>query len=157
MSDRDAPAREPGRLLAALRRWWRWCQGERMIRNRDLPLELCLKMEGFLDLDARPPDAFVSNGASFAPDRILAADLRPAAHQHDWEYSRALNEHDRLDADARLYRNLLTCGLPAWLARRYYYRVRFWGALWCPYRGLEASRPRGWALWRLVVTRYVAW
>lgn len=152
MCKRQAYPSAVGWLLVALRRWWRWCRGEVTIRNSDLPPGLCVKMEG-----PRPPDSFVSNGSSFSPDRILAADLRPAAHQHDWEYSRTLSERDRLEADARFYRNLLTCGLPAWMARRYYYRVRFWGALVCDYGGIDASRPRGWRLWRLLVSRYVAW
>ncbi len=138
------------RIISANRTLWRRLQGSAEIRNADLPQHLLKHMEGPV-----PPSSFASNGSSFSPDRVNGADLRPAAHIHDWCYFRGGSEADRKEADYEFYRNLRECGLPNWLARRYFYRVRFWGVHCFCYR--DGSRPRGWQRFKLFFSRYLEW
>ena len=141
------------RKLKKLRRWWRRLEGDVELTNDILPLSLLAEMEG-----SCPPDHFVSNGSSFSPDKVLGADLRPAAHFHDFAYGYVVrNETERCDADFAFYRNLGKCGLGAFLARKYFFRVRFWGALACSYCGFEGNRPKGWQWYKILITRYFSW
>ena len=112
-------------------------------------------------LGARPPDDFVSNGATTSPDVILGWDLRPAAHFHDFHYSDQYpglrNESARYRADQIFLQNLNLCGLPRILAVIYYFRVRLWGHGYYAYsRGWEPQRTlRFWI--GLLFGRYVTW
>lgn len=122
------------------------------MQNSDLPPRLWWAMEG-----PRPPDNYVGNGCTCAPNRIGGADLRAACHFHDYAYESGGDERDRLRADSTFYRNLLQCGLePRW-ANIYYRRVRLHGIRLFHYR----DPPRGWRLVTLYVwsfvSRYISW
>lgn len=122
------------------------------MRNRDVPASLLRAMEGAL-----PPDEYVGNGCTCAPNRIGGADLRPACHVHDFAYDSGGDEGDRLYADSAFFRNLLRCGLDRRWANIYYRRVRLHGIRLFHYR----VPPRGWRLVTLYVwcfvSRYVSW
>lgn len=93
------------------------------ITNADLPESLFHKMEGF-----QPVDTFESNGCSCSPDEFGGVDLRPACHFHDWAYFLGGGTKERKKADQAFYRNLRACDLSRWKAKKYYRKVRFWGA-----------------------------
>lgn len=122
------------------------------MRNSDLPRHLWHEMEG-----EPPPDDYVGNGCTCAPNRIGGADLRPACHFHDYAYDQGGDEADRLLADATFYRNLLRCGVTQAWANVYYRRVRLHGIRAFQYR----DPPRGWRLLGLYVwcfvARYISW
>ena len=117
-----------------------------------------------------PPDDFVSNGASWAPDVLFSVSFRPAAHFHDYGYG---DEHPgrwcpvqmksirdewlRYQLDQEFKENLLICGAHPWVARMYYYRVRLWGHRHFKYsKGCEPKRNlRFWL--NLLIGRYVEW
>jgi len=61
-------------------------------------------------LGPRPPDDFESNGVTCGPDILGTADLRPAAHWHDFAYGIGGTEDDRYRDDWRFNRNLKRCG-----------------------------------------------
>lgn len=122
------------------------------MQNSDLPRSLWQAMEG-----PAPPDDYVGNGCTCAPNRIGGADLRPACHFHDFAYESGGDEADRLLADATFYRNLLRCGVSRSWANVYYRRVRLHGI-----RAFRYHEPL--RAWRLVmlhvwcfVTRYLSW
>ena len=111
----------------------------------------------------KPPDWFVGNGATCAPDVWFGVDVRPAAHFHDWAYSPwyrpSTGNRDvaaRYRADQRFLENLKRCGLGR-MRYVYYYRVRLWGERLYPYS--EGCRPRRtpWFWIRLCLGRYVTW
>ena len=141
------------RVQQFLRRVWRHLEGDAAYKNSDMPSFLLLQMEG-----GPAPDDFVSNGSSFSPDRIFGNDLRPAAHMHDLHYATwVVDEATRKKADYIFYRNLRRCGLGWFLARKYFFRLRVWGACVCDYRGDESARPTGFAWLKLFITRYMEW
>lgn len=110
----------------------------------------------------RPPDDFVSNGATFAPDVAFGKDLRCAAHWHDYAYSGVdcvlRTEWTRYAADRKFLLNLKTsglCGVLGWVALIYYYRVRLWGTFCYSY---SFPPHRGFTFWMsLLVGRYFWW
>lgn len=109
----------------------------------------------------QPPDDFLSNGASWAPDILWGNDLRPAAHWHDYGYSKEYpGPHDevaRYWRDQEFLWNLRKCGLGSFLRHAYYYRVRLWGH-WAYHfdQGLEPRRTLGFWL-HLFFGRYIEW
>lgn len=108
----------------------------------------------------RPPDDFVSNGVTCGPDIVGTADLRPAAHWHDFGYSIGGTELSRYQDDWRFNANLKICGLTGIMAPlrlAMYYRVRFWGHWHFNYEdGCQPKRNlRFYA--RLLLGRYVRW
>jgi hypothetical protein len=113
-------------------------------------------------LGPRPPDTFVSNGVTCGPDVLGTADLRPAAHFHDFAYSIGGTEVDRYRDDWRFNANLKTCGLTGIVRGAIrlcmYYRLRAWGHFHYTYRlGHEPDR---WSVkfwWHLLIGRYVEW
>ncbi len=152
---------------------------DRTYRNVDLA-----DLPGFADMvGPRPPDWFESNGCSNAPDVLFGADLRPAAHFHDWAYcwksapeykfnesgkcwgvdqpldsldETVRDEFARYKADRNFLANLKTCRLFGLFRFVYYSRVRFWGHFHFDYsNGFE---PNHWSplFWlRLFFGRYV--
>ena len=112
------------------------------MRNADIPEELLDLMEG-----PRPPDSFVSNGVTFAPDFVGAVDCRAAGHVHDWHYSLGGTEKDRELADYRLYRNLVHSELSHFMAGIFFRRVRLFAIDNFRYD----DPPRGWAKFWLVL------
>lgn len=108
-----------------------------------------------------PPDSFVSNGASWAPDVFLGTDVTPAAHWHDYGYSRKSpglhTEQSRYWRDQEFLSNLRTCGLGSCVAHAYYFRVRLFGHRHYQYDpGQEPKRTlRFWL--RLFFGRYLRW
>jgi hypothetical protein len=107
-----------------------------------------------------PADGFASNGASFAPDVIFGCDLRCAAHFHDFGYSHGGSEWDRYADDRNFLENLRRCGLigcRGWLAKVYYYRVRFWGWRHYSYSPGAKPKPTFCFFWRLLTGRYFQW
>ena len=111
----------------------------------------------------KPPDDFVSNGATDAPDIVWGHDLRPAAHFHDFWYSAGCfelhlprDEFTRYEADQLFRTNLKKCGLGR-LRFAYYYRVRLWGHLCFSYsQGCDPKRTF-WFWLNLLVGRYIRW
>ena len=114
-------------------------------------------------LGPEPPMAFASNGASFAPDVILGWDIRPAAHYHDYHYSRLCDLYKKRDewvryiSDWRFLQNMRKCGLPWPFAWIYYARVRLWGHFFFTYS--HGSKPRRTLkFWiKLLTGRYAQW
>jgi len=111
-----------------------------------------------------PPNRFISNGATCAPDVLFTADIRPAAHWHDYAYSDAYqpaggrNEETRYRADIQFYHNLRLCGLPRWVALVYYFRVRLWGHYHYHYTPRRNEPRRTVRFWLgLLFGRYIRW
>ena len=134
--------------------------GTRTYRNSDLAwLPSFAAMVG-----DKPTATFASNGSTYSPDVVCGVDIRPAAHYHDFHYSkmhRAMHgPHDeihRYRADQLFLANLLTCGLSPFWARFYYYRVRLWGHQHYTYSfGLRPKKSLCFWL-RLLFGRYVQW
>ena len=122
------------------------------ITNANLPNTLLALMEG-----PTPPDSFVSNGCTRAPDRIGGADLRAACHFHDYHYGLGGDETDRQRADDMLFRNLIRCGLSPAKANLYYRRVRVLGTWFFSYCPLARPTPmqHWWIAFRCAFTRYM--
>ena len=129
----------------------------KQLRNQDLRwMRVWDKLEGEL-----PPEDFVSNGCSCSPDILFGIDIRPACHVHDFHYSWQMNwplgrnEKARYMADHWLLNNLVHCGLPKWIARIYWYRVRLFGHRSFAYDTEPKRDLRFWA--NLAVGRYITW
>lgn len=113
----------------------------------------------------KPPDDFVSDGATMAPDVLLGTNFRIAAHWHDFGYSEECrpecdgfrDEVFRARRDREFLLNLKACGAPAWVARTYYFRVRLWGHRSFDYDpGCEPKQNL--SFWfGLFVGRYIEW
>lgn len=63
-----------------------------------------------------------SSGCSFAPDKLLGIDLKPACVLHD--YLRLYGNMSTKKVDSIFYRHLLYLGAPKWLAFIYWLGVR---------------------------------
>lgn len=116
----------------------------------ELPLDIVGQMVGPI-----PSGEFESNGLTNCPDYVSGVDCRAAGHWHDWEYTQGGDETDREDADYRFYRNLIRCGLPAFVAGIEFRRVRLWGIGYFRYHVPPRGWHRIWLYFRCFVTRYV--
>lgn len=120
--------------------------------NADLPKKLLDQMEG-----PRPPDDFISDGLTNAPDFVGGVDCRPAGHFHDYRYWLIGSEIEREAGDYEFFRNLRTCGLSKFLAGVEFRRVRLLGIDHFSYH----DPPKGWSLLRLRIrcffSRYIRW
>ena len=134
----------------------------------------------------KPPDNFVSNGATKAPDKLFGTNLALAAHWHDfgyseeyrrlrdlhsefseqdlaflnelWEYDFGIrNEKFRERRDEEFLTNLQTCGAWKWVALIYFFRVRLWGHFAFAY-DFGCKPKRTCRFWfNLFLGRYVTW
>jgi len=95
------------------------------------------------------PGGFESDGCTWAPDRLFGVDLRPACVWHDWA-RRHLVHYRRMtvgEAD-KLFRDyLVQLGAPKWLARVYWFGVKFMRP-W-----FRATRPLPTDNWRRYLSR----
>lgn len=75
----------------------------------------------------RVPPEFVSDGCTWAPDKLLRVDLKPACVWHDWARRQLVPFTDMTieEADAHFYRYLIKQGLWRPVGRVYWNMVKF--------------------------------
>jgi hypothetical protein len=85
----------------------------------------------------QPPDWFVGDGCTCAPDATLLRHWKEACRWHDWCYRQDV-ECERWEADANLFWNLHECGAYWIVSAVYWLAVRCCGwTLWNKKHSLE--------------------
>ena len=126
----------------------------RRFRNRDLRWHPhWAEMSG-----PKPPDDFVSNGNTNAPDIVFGVDTRPAGHFHDYHYDKPGSEPERFIADQLFRYNMGKCGVSGLLSPVrffHYFRLRLWGHKYFKYKPGEEPVKDWWFWMRLFWGRYL--